>query len=316
MSRKGCASATAGTTLSLLICLSTAADAQQPPRTAGPVAPPAIIFGVGDIMHCAAPEGGDITGRLMERLLDETPGSLAITLGDNSNDDGSELSYDCLNRSSWGRLMGHVFPTPGNHDYGVDKDLPFYFLYFPNAGPLRRGYYAYNVGAWRVYALNTELVAPAARLRQLEWLEQDLRANHASRCVLAYFHRPPFSSGQFASPAWALPIFRILYRYGADLAVTAHEHFFAYLPPLNPDGVVDVSKGVPTIIAGTGGARFFRRPKTLRWGAHGEEIVAGTLGVVRLRLYPGRFDWAFVPAQPMAGTPPSGAGRCHANPSN
>jgi hypothetical protein len=316
MSRKGCASAAAGTTLSLVICLSMAAAAQVPPRTAQPVVPPATIFGVGDIMQCATPGGADLTGQLMERLLDETPGSIGITLGDNSNDDGSERSYDCLDRTPWGRLMSRVFPTPGNHDYGVDKDLPYYFLYFPNAGPLRLGYYAYDVGAWRVYALNTELVAPPARQRQLEWLERDLRANHERKCLLAYYHRPPFSSGQFASPAWTLPMFRMLYRYGVDLTVAAHEHFFASVPPLNPEGVVDKAYGVPTLIAGTGGATLFRKPKTLRWGADGEDIVGDTLGVLKLTLHTDRYEWAFVPAQAMTRVPPSGAGRCHDNPSS
>ena len=313
MSRKGCASAlTVAATLSLFVCLPVARAQLPAARPHGP----ATIFAVGDIMHCASPEGAELTGRLMERLLNETPNSIGVTLGDNSNDDGSEQSYECLDRSSWGRLMSRVFPTPGNHDYGVDSELPFYYLYFPNAGPVRLGYYAYNFGDWRVYALNTELISPEARQRQLAWLASDLHANYKSKCLLAYFHRPPFSSGKFASLPRAVPIFRTLYKYGVDLAATAHEHFFAALPPLNPDGVLDPSHGVPVLIAGTGGAVFFERPRSLRWGRYGEEILARTLGVLRLTLKPGSYEWAFVPAQPTATPPPSGAGVCHDNPSN
>jgi hypothetical protein len=166
-----------------------------------------------------------------------------------------------------------------------------------------------------VYALNSELLLPGLRQRQLQWLESDLRAHYASKCVLAYFHRPAFSSGRYASLPRTQQLFSLLYRYGADLTVTAHEHFFAFVPPLNPEGVFDPSYGIPTLVAGSGGAVLFPRPRTLRWGAHGEEIVAGSLGVVKLTLHPGRFEWAFVPAQQMAGTPPAGAGRCHDNPS-
>jgi hypothetical protein len=278
------------------------------------VVPSPTIFAVGDIMHSAAPEGAEQTGRLMERLLDETPNSIGVTLGDNSNDDGSETSYSCLDRSSWGRLFGRLLPTPGNHDYGVDKDFPYYYLYFPNSGPHRLGYYAYDAGAWRVYALNTELTTPAARQAQLAWLENDLRASYGSKCVLAYFHRPPFSSGRFASPAWALPIFRKLYKYGADLALAGHEHFFATLPPLNPDGVVNKSRGVPMLIAGTGGAVFFARPRQLRWGADGEDILHNRLGVVSVTLKPGAYEWAFVAADPIGARLRSGTGTCHDNP--
>ena len=279
---------------------------EPPPRTA-------TIFGVGDIMQCATPQGAELTGRLMERLLNETRNSIGITLGDNSNDSGTEDEYRCFDRSSWGRLMARLRPTPGNHDYGVDKLLPFYYLYFPNAGPPRLGYSAYDFGAWRIYSLNSELVSPELRQEQLSWLEQDLRTYSKTRCTLAYFHRPPFSSGNFASPAWVMPIFRKLYKYGVDLVATGHEHFFAALPPLNPAGDVDRTYGVPSLIAGTGGAVFFEKPNKLKYGNDGEVVVARALGVVRIDLKPDGYEWAFVPVNP--GDPaPSGSGGCHNNP--
>ena len=284
------------------------AYSQRPPEVR-----PATIFAVGDIMHCDAPGGAEQTGQLMERLLNTTPNSIGITLGDNSNDDGSEASYECFNRSSWGKLMDRVVPTPGNHDYGVDKDLPFYFLYFPRAGAPRLGYNAFNFGGWRIYALNSELVTPELRRQQLDWLERDLAANHRTGCALAYFHRPPFSSGRFASPAWTLPIFRKLYKYGVDVLVTGHEHFFAAVPPLNPEAQFNVTYGIPTLIAGTGGAVFFDRPRTLRYGQWGEQVLARTLGVVQLTLQHSAFQWAFVPVDPsVKGL--TGSGQCHDNP--
>jgi len=274
---------------------------------------PRTLFGVGDIMHCHSPGSAEATGRLMEQLLIDTPGSIGVTFGDNSNDDGSESSYECFDRSAWGKLMSRLFPVPGNHDYGVDKELPYYFLYFPNAGTPRLGYHAYDVGAWRVYALNSDLVLPELRLAQLAWLESDLSVHHKTKCLLAYFHRPPFSSGNFASPKWALPIFRKLYKYGVDLVATGHEHFFASLPPLNPQGVVDRSYGVPILIAGTGGAVLFDRPRQLRYGNDGEFVLARAHGVLRLTLSPGRYEWRFLPVDRTIGRP-VGEGACHPNP--
>jgi acid phosphatase type 7 len=283
------------------------AYSQRPPEVR-----PATIFAVGDIMHCDAPGGAELTGELMERLLNTTPDSIGITLGDNSNDDGSEVSYDCFNRSSWGKLIDRVIPTPGNHDYSVDKELPFYFLYFPRAGEPRRGYRAFNAGGWRIYALNSELVLPELRREQLQWLDRDLELNGRG-CTLAYFHRPAFSSGRFASPAWVMPIFRKLYKYGVDLVITGHEHFFASMPPLNPEGVPDATYGVPSLIAGTGGAVLFDRPPTLRYAQWGEQVMARTLGVLQLTLHPKSYQWAFVPVDG-AIKGPAGAGQCHENP--
>lgn len=282
------------------------------PRVSGTFPP--TVFAVGDIMHCHAPEGAELTGRLMERLLNETPNSIGITLGDNSNDDGSEQSYECLDRSAWGRLMSRVFPTPGNHDYGTDPDLPVYYRYFPYSGPARLGYYAYDFGGWRIYALNSDLLLPELRQGQLNWLDRDLHQNYRDKCILAYFHRPPFSSGSFASPSWSLPIFRKLYKYGVDLVAAGHEHFFASMPPLTPEGTVHRSHGVPMLIAGTGGAVFFDRPQRLRYPNDGEVVLARTLGVVKITLKSGSYDWSFVPVHAPSPSP-SGSGNCHENPS-
>jgi len=281
-------------------------------QTLGPTrVPPPTIFAVGDITHCTDLQSAERTGLLMERLLNQTPNSIGITLGDISNDDGSEESYQCFDRTTWGKLMSLLEPTPGNHDYGVDQELPYYFHYFPKAGPPRLGYRAWDLGAWRIYALNTELL-PELRPGQLAWLENDLRAHYRTKCVLAYFHRPPFSSGKFASPR-AHPIFRILFKFGADLVVTGHEHFFASMPPLTPDGVVNSSHGVPILIAGTGGAVLFDRPARLRYQDAGELVVSHQLGILKISLQPAGYDWAFVPVDTF-GPRPSGTGTCHENP--
>lgn len=273
---------------------------------------PRTVFAVGDIMHCSAPLGAELTGRLMQRLLDETPNSIGITLGDNSNDDGSEASYDCFDRSTWGRLMPRLHPVPGNHDYDADPELPFYYRYFVNAGAARLGYRAYDFGTWRLYALNTELASPELRQAQLDWLDRDLRGHYNGRCTLAYFHRPPFSSGNFASPR-AHPLFRVLYKYGVDLVVTGHEHFFATLPPLTPEGAVNPGYGVPVLIAGTGGAVLFNRPAALRYRADGERLVARQLGVLQITLQTTAYNWTFIPVDP-AVPRALGGGACHDNP--
>ena len=299
---------------------------------------PATLFAVGDIMFRATADAAQATGQLMERMLDETPNSRGITLGDNCNDNGSEECYDRFDQSSWGRLRSVLFPVPGNHDYQeslITRSVPHYYLYFPNAGPSELGYHAFDWGGWRVLALNSEImghvendpVSARRRDEQLVWLERELRLHARTQCVLAYFHRPPFSSGDFASPSWVMPIFRRLYKYGVDLYLTGHEHFFAYLPPLSPEGTVDHEYGVPGLIAGTGGAVLFPDPRsrsdpkdpklrrTLKWARDGETLVANRLGVVRIDLGSQAYSWAFVPVD---GAPsavyPSGSGRCHPNP--
>jgi hypothetical protein len=110
-----------------------------------------------------------------------------------------------------------------------------------------------------------------------------------------------------------MPIFRKLYKYGVDLVVTGHEHFFATMPRLSPVGEVDRTYGIPLLIAGTGGAVFFEQPKKLKYENNGEVVVARTLGVVRIDLKRAGYEWAFLPVDPAAQAP-SGSGGCHDNP--
>jgi hypothetical protein len=66
----------------------TTARGQSLATTPSPEA--AVIYAAGDLIQCETSHLSDATGRLMEALLDLTPHSFGITLGDNSNDDGSE----------------------------------------------------------------------------------------------------------------------------------------------------------------------------------------------------------------------------------
>lgn len=293
---------------------------------AGPARPsdpatPAVLFGVGDIGWCADIAGTHATGALMERLLETTPGSIGFTVGDNSNDTGSEDDYGCLDNTPWGRLASRLRTVPGNPDYEHDAIQPYYLLYFLKAGgPQGHGYYSYDVGGWHVLALNSALMRNSPimherRQAQLDWVARDLR-EHPAECTLAYFHRPPFSSGKFASPAWVMPLFDRLYRAGVDLLITGHEHFFAAYPPLDQHGAIDEACGIEMLTVGTGGAPFFNDPHKRKYH---EMLLPRVLGVVKVTLAPGRFDWAFIDTEEKTprcatGRSLSGHGTCHRPP--
>ena len=259
------------------------------------------MVGAGDISQCGL-EGSALTARLMDRLLTETHGT-GFTLGDNSNDAGSrDQVLNCLDRT-WGFLKGNLFPSPGNHDYETDPGMPFYYDYFGgNAGPRGLGYYSYDRGAWHILSLNSEL-PEAARQAQLDWMQQDLQ-QHPTQCALAYFHRPLFSSGEFAAQRMK-KLWDVLYRNGVDVIVNGHEHFYAAFSAMTPAGVPDAEYGIRQLIAGTGGARLFNRPSP----QYGETIVAGTWGALVLTLGSGQYEWRFVAVDDTVRD--SGTGSCH-----
>jgi hypothetical protein len=65
------------------------------------------------------------------------------------------------------------------------------------------GYYAYRLGAWEVFALNSN-VAAAPGSPQYQWLAAEL-AQRASRCSLAYWHHPVISEGRYGRNDRMLP---------------------------------------------------------------------------------------------------------------
>jgi hypothetical protein len=300
------------------------AGGQQPstPTPAVPVVPQTKrLFAVGDIMECSNPERAERVGNLLKQQLAENPDTISLTLGDNSQDSGTAEDYDCLDRSVWSEMRPWLYPVAGNHDY-LDSittgAVPFMYLWFVNTGPVEDGYYSFNYGPdWHVVAINSELMRRVngeitKRGRDmLTWLDADMHRYASTKCIVAYMHRPPFSSGSFAGGSYTEPIFPILYHYGVDLLLTGHEHFFAVFPPMNKRGVND-PQGVPQIIAGTGGARSFEPPRVNRYH---ESILDHTLGVLQLDLGPGTYNWKFLPVN--ADDPsPEGSGTCHDNPSN
>jgi hypothetical protein len=248
----------------------------------------------------------------MQSLLAQNPGAIAITMGDNSNNEGRPDEYRHCFASTWGRFT--LRPSPGNHDDYDEKvghrGNAYYEFFGEAAGPGWRGFYSFDAGAWHVLSLNSEVLNRDAREdAQLAWLRSDLAAANAeARCVLAYFHRPMVSSGDFAAGRMRR-LWVPLYLAGAELVVVGHEHFYERFAPQTPNGVVDPVYGIRQIIAGTGGAHFHRATGR----APGSEVVVQeALGAVKLTLRPADYDWQFIDVQGVVRD--SGTGRCHGAP--
>ena len=82
----------------------------------------------------------------------------------------------------------------------------------------------------------------------------DLAAN-PSKCTIAYWHHPLFSSGQNGDNPGMRAFWRILYAAGVDVVVVGHDHLYERFAPQDPDGRFDPVRGIRQFIAGTGGAQ-------------------------------------------------------------
>ena len=142
---------------------------------------------------------------------------------------------------------------------------------------------------------------------QYRWLRHDL-ALHKTRCTLAYWHHPRFSSGtEHGSWAAPQPLWEALYHAGAEVIVVGHEHQYERFAPQTPSGVLDTARGIRQFVVGTGGADFYPFGPAI---ANSEVRNNTTHGVIKLTLRPDGYDWEFVPVAG-ASFRDSGSGKCH-----
>jgi hypothetical protein len=262
-----------------------------------------ILVGAGDIGVCDDP-----ADELTAALLDDIPGTI-FTAGDNAYPDGAYDDFVRCYEPGWGRHKARTRPAVGNHEYRTSGAADYFRYFGDRAGPPGLGYYSYELGEWHIVVLNSE-IAMEAESAQGRWLADDLAASDAA-CVLAYWHRPLFSSGaEHGGSTRSRPAWDLLYAAGADVVLNGHEHIYERFAPQSPDGRDDPDHGIRQFIVGTGGADEYDlgppRPQS-------EVRSSGNAGVLALRLLPDGYEWRFV-SVPGSFVSDTGCGTCHRAP--
>jgi hypothetical protein len=245
------------------------------------------LVGAGDISRCDN-KGDTATAK----LLDSISGTV-FTAGDNAYKEGSLWQFKNCYDPTWGRHKSRTKPTVGNHEYRTPGASGYFDYFGAAAGNRGKGYYSYNRGAWHIIALNSQCAyliggcEPGSPM--LTWLKDDL-ASHPSRCTLAYFHKPLFSSGYSRGNPVVKPLWNVLYNHHADVIVSGHDHVYERFARQTPSGALD-GHGIREFVVGTGGAELGGFNYTAR---HSQVRNAKTRGVLKLRLSSTSYSWKFV----------------------
>jgi hypothetical protein len=227
-------------------------------------------------------------------LLDGIAGTI-FTLGDH---DDPILGMDCYD-ATWGRHLARTQPVAGDADYVAPGAAGYYEYFGAAASPHEsscgsdcKGYYSYNLGAWHIVALNSELTDEAMITEQLRWLRDDLAAN-PHQCTLAYWSRPLFTSGlQAGANLDVQPFWDTLYHYGADVVLSGGDRHYERFAPQNPDGQADPTRGIRQFVVGTGGDTLGTMLITPE--PNSEVRHNAVHGLLKLTLHPTSYDWEFI----------------------
>ena len=261
----------------------------------------AVLVGAGDIASCGL-TADSATAKLVAGIA-----GTVFTAGDNAYENGTAAEFrDCYG-PTWGAFRDRTYPAPGNHDYGTSGAAGYFDYFGARAGPNGAGWYAYDLGDWRIYSLNSNCtkVGCIAGSEQEQWLRADLATNPRA-CVLAYWHDPRFTSGPTGNNTSVAPFWNALYEAGAEIVVNGGDHDYERFAPQTPSGAADPAKGIRQFVVGTGGASL-RSFSTIR--ANSEVRNSTTFGVLKLTLSSNAYAWQFVPAGSGTFTD-SGSGTC------
>jgi hypothetical protein len=265
-----------------------------------------VLVGAGDIASCDDLAGARGTAKLVENI----PGTV-FAAGDLAYPDGSDENFANCYGPTWGRFKDRTRPAPGNHEYRSGSATGYERYFGAAAGEPNKGYYSYDLGAWHILALNSECAEVGGcdeASPQGQWLRQNL-AEHRNGCLLAYFHKPLFSSGgAHGNDPLMKPLWDALYHAGADIVINGHDHDYERFAPQDPEGRADPDHGIREFVVGSGGKnshRWFAAPKP-----NSEARNADTFGVLKLTLHPKSYDWEFV-SEAGKSFADSGAEHCH-----
>lgn len=262
----------------------------------------AVLLAAGDVADCGS-KGAQATAQ----ILSKQQGTIAA-LGDIAYPDGTAADFACYD-AIWGRFKNRTRPAPGNHEYNTGSAKAYFNYFGAAAGPGDRGYYSYDLGSWHILSLNSNCGRAGgcdAGSPEDRWLRHDL-ARSKRRCTLAYWHHPRFSSGQHGNEPDLQRFWSDLYRAGAEIVLSGHDHDYERFAPQTPSGVLDPKRGIREFVVGTGGKNHYRIGAPI---ANSRARNDNTFGILKLTLKPNSYRWRFIPEAGKTFTD-SGSSGCH-----
>lgn len=258
---------------------------------AAPITQTYTFIGAGDIASSLT--AAEATAKLLDAAVAADSNTIVFTTGDNAYPNGSASDYSTYYDPTWGRHKTRTRPSPGNHEYRTSEASGYLNYFCPSSsncsfpGGSKQLYYSYDLGSWHLISLNSETINSS----QLAWLHDDL-ATHSTSCILAYWHKPRFSSGgTHGDNPNIQPFWDALYAAKADVVVVAHEHNYERFAKMSSSGSADPN-GIRQFIVGTGGAGTYGfdsiHPRS-------EVRFTNIKGVIKFSLHDKGYNWTFVP---------------------
>ena len=286
------------------------------PATAAPGDP--VITAVGDIA-CQSYSQSDGEGACrsdeVAALIADIAPDRFLALGDLQYNNGKLEEFLRVYDPQFGRFNAITLPTPGNHEYGTEG-AQGYFDYWGAGARSLDGYYSFDMGAWHVVSLNSDICFDdpgcGPGTPQYRWLAADLAGNDAV-CTLAFQHHPVFDwrpwqkfvDHDYPGPNGGsetevfLDLWRLMDGEGVDVMLVGHNHLYHRWAPQHANGE-RAAGGIRQFTVGTGGRSLYSLGKKPR-PANLVAVQNKSFGVLRMTLHDDTYDYAWkgLPTDPV-----------------
>lgn len=185
---------------------------------------------------------GDRTGTAIPGIYERIWGEIgsakpdfAINVGDTiegTRDAQAESEWRQL-RPIWSRYGFPFYVTPGNHDIWSAKSLE---IYKKETG--RPNYYSFNHQNAHFTVLDNSRTDDLSE-SQLQFLEEDLKANRDRNPKFIFFHKPYWIAFLMLGSS-GFPLHQLARKYGVAYIVSGHGHLFL---PMKRDGILYLEVG-------------------------------------------------------------------------
>ena len=246
------------------------------------------MLAAGDIGRCGSFHVGPV-GTYVSIRSD----AAFLALGDIAYPSGTSEDFANCYDTWFAEAKDRTHPTPGNTEYETEGAEAYFSYFGARAGAPDEGYYAFDLGSWRVISLNSECWEVGGCDNddpQYRWLEAELAANDRS-CILAFWHRPLYTSeSPTGDSRYLQDLWQLLDQAGTDVLLAGHAHQYERFAPMNASNQVDPD-GIRSFVVGTGGSDV--RPAT--FVHNGSEVLnTKAYGVLELELASTGYSWEFI----------------------
>jgi len=162
----------------------------------------------------------------LQAAHDKYPFTFVVMMGDNLYGGEAPQDFDKKFEKPYKALLDagvKFYATLGNHD---DPARQISYEKFNMGG---KHYYTFKPKEdVRFFSLDSNYMDK----KQLDWFEGELKAS-GSAWKIAYFHHPIYSSGEKHGSNLELrnAIEPVMVKYGVDVVLTGHEHFYEHIKP-------------------------------------------------------------------------------------